>query len=527
MRDHTIARKSLRLLGALLWWAVSVAATAADGPRNDVLNASLLSDIRSTQPGMTPDDSTAIVLLEVVEGLVASTANGIPQPMLASHIDVSPDGRTYTFALRHVLFHNGQPLTAADVVWTWRRYLDPDTHWSCRAYFDGSGRVKIDSVTALDSDHVRFELERPAAEFLSMMARPDCNETAILSPASVGPDGKWIAPIGTGPYRFVKWKKGEYIDLARFRRYRPAPGKPDGYAGNKTAYIDRLHFVVIPDSASTKAALENGDIDVWYSTNPEYLDEMRANTDVKVTFAPGLGPDSILFQTNDRILRDPRIRRAIAMAIDAKSLIKVEEGGLVPVNNSLIPVTNAWYGKVEANEGIPYNLAEAKRLLKEAGYRGEPITLITNTQYKLMYDTALIVQAMAQLAGINVQVEALEFGSMLQHFFSGKYQMMVFNTAANLDPVFTFDRFIGDKTENRTKVWDDPKARDLLAQLMTVSDPQEKQRLFDELHRLFIGDVPLFAMHTGVVFSAANRHVAGFAAWPGRRPRFWGVKFVQ
>jgi len=500
--------------------------TGARAAPADTLKIALAADIRSSQPGFSPDDSTNIVLTHVVEGLVAPGEDGTPRLMLADHVDVTEDGRSYIFTLRRVLFHNGAPLTAQDVVWTWRRYLDPSGNWPGRAYFDGSRDVQVLAVDALDTTHVRFTLAQPVAEFLSMMARPDCGQTAILSPASVNPDGSWREPVGTGPYKFGAWKKGEYIDLVRFPRYAARTEKVDGYAGDKTSYVEHLHFVIIPDPVSIKNALETGDIDVWHSVNPEYLKRLQGDKSLNVTFTGGLGPNLLLMQTEDPLLRDPRLRHAIAMAIDTRTISKVENLGLVPANNSLIPAGSLFHGAVESNVCVPFDPEGAKRLLREAGYHGQPIVLFTTPQYKPMYDTALIIEAMGQAAGINIQVEALEFSTMLHAFFQGKYQLMIFFAAANLDPTFTYDRFIGDKEKDRAKVWDDPQARALVTRLMHVSDRVERQALFDQVHMLFIQDLPMLPMHTGLNISAASTRVLGYFAWPGSRPRFWGVRLA-
>ncbi len=491
------------------------------------LNVSLGSDIRSTEPGQGSDDSTNIVLLHIVEGLVAAKQNGEPAMMLADHVDISPDGLHYTFTLRDVVFHSGRPLTAEDVVWTWKRYLDPQTHWFCRAYFDGSRVIRIKTVEALQPRIVRFTLEKPVAEFLSMMARPDCGQSAILSPESVNRDGSWKAPIGTGPYRFSNWEKGEYIDLQRFDRYTARKEAKDGYAGNKTAYIDRLHFLVIPDPVAIKNALLKGDIDLWYSiSNAGYVASLEKNPDINISYAPGLGLNLLLMQSGDPVLRDSRIRHAIAMAIDAKAISKVEFLGLSPVNNSLVGAASSMSGPVEKYARIPYDPAAAKKLLQAAGYHGEPITLLTTPQFKGIYDVALIIQAMGQLAGINIQVEAVEFSTMLDAFLKGKYQLMVFFTAPSLDPLFNYDRFTGAKRHDPAKVWDDSQAQSLVFQAMNEPDPARRQHIIDTLHLLFLKDLPMLPMQTSLNIAAARKHIKCFAAWPGLWPRFWGVRIA-
>src|SRR5262249_19042945 len=134
----------------------------ADEPHYAPLAVSISSDIRGTEPGVNRDANTDVVLTHVVEGLMASREDGTPAPLLADRVDVGADGRTYRFLLRHgVHFHNGALLSSADVVWSWRRYLDPKTGWFCLPQFDGSHGARVVSIKAPAPDVVVFELDRP------------------------------------------------------------------------------------------------------------------------------------------------------------------------------------------------------------------------------------------------------------------------------------------------------------------------------------------------------------------------------
>ena len=199
------------------------------------ITVALNADIRSTNPGVNRDDNTDGVELNMVEGLVGYRDNGTIGPLLAQKIDQSADGLTYTFHLRPgVKFHNGATMTSADVLWSWQRYMDPKTEWRCLADFDGRSGLKVTSATAPDADTFVMTIDKPSALFLDGLARTDCGMTAILNKASVNADGSWNQPVGTGPFKFVEWKHGEYVSLTRFDEYSSPPGdKVDGYVGKK------------------------------------------------------------------------------------------------------------------------------------------------------------------------------------------------------------------------------------------------------------------------------------------------------
>src|SRR5687768_7623510 len=133
---------------ALLFPAIAIAQAPKPG---GTIRVAINSDIRSSNPGVARDANTDGVIMHVVEGLVAYKEDGTPAPMLTQSINISPDGKTYTFKLRQgVKFHNGAPLTSADVAWSWKRLLDPATNWLCAADFNGSRSVKVESVEAPD-----------------------------------------------------------------------------------------------------------------------------------------------------------------------------------------------------------------------------------------------------------------------------------------------------------------------------------------------------------------------------------------
>src|SRR5215469_1881215 len=156
-----------------------------------VLRTRLSSDILSLDPGTLRDDNTDAVEMHMIEGLVASREDGSIGPMLASSWTISPDGKTYTFLLRHdVHFHNGSLLMSKEVVWSLHRYLKPETHWRCRADLSPSGMTEITSIEAPNPFTVVLHLSKAAPLFLKTIARAECGGTGILHPDSVDRDGK-------------------------------------------------------------------------------------------------------------------------------------------------------------------------------------------------------------------------------------------------------------------------------------------------------------------------------------------------
>ena len=495
---------------------------AADS--GEVLQVSLNNDIRSTSPGVNRDANTDSVVMHVVEGLVAYREDGTPAPMLAHDIRVSDEGRTYTFSLREgVRFHNGALLTSADVVWTWRRYLDPATGWTCLSDFDGSRGARIVSVDATDAHTVVFRLDRASPMLLTQMAALPCGASGILHPDSLNADGSWRHPVATGPWQLGEWRRGQYVDLVAFPDYVPAEGEMDGYTGRKTTHFRKLRWLVIRDDASRRAALIKGQIDVMPEVSLSDIEQLRKFGNLTLESAPAMATSALLIQSEDPLLSDPKLRLAIARSLDTDIITRLATGGTGAANASLVPTMSPYYSPIQ-RRGYGRDLELSKRLLAESRYRGERLVMLTNRRYPEMYAQALMIQSMAREAGIDIELQVLEWATQLDRYQNGNYQLMSFAYTTRVDPFMSYDSVLGDREQNRRKTWDNPEAIALLAQAGASADPAERQRLFDRLHALMLADVPLVMLYNLADVNAVNRSVEGIRPWPISRLRLWNVR---
>jgi peptide/nickel transport system substrate-binding protein len=496
---------------------------AAPAMAETLLRARLNADIVSTMPGMRRDENTDAVLLHVVEGLVATRENGEVGPLLAKSWTLSPDGRVYTFSLREgVTFHNGVKLTSADVAWSLRWYLNPENHWRCLASLSGE-IAKISSITTPDPMTVQITLDRSAPLFLKTLSRNDCGGTGILQRASVADDGRtWIKPIGTGPFMLGEWKHGNYIELLRFAHYAALPGDPDGNTGGKHALVDRIHFLIIPDSSAAAAALLRGNLDVMDALDTDQLAVVERDPTVRIAGVPTLDCYAVLLQTDDALLKDYRIRRALALTLDVVGLARAATDGTALPDSSPVPAASPFHGPAERVFLGP-DLPEARRLLREAGYKGQRITLVANRRYPEMFNAAVLVQAMARQAGINLEIQMADWASTVALYGSGSYQGLIFGFSAKLDPAFNFDLLIGDKKKDPRKVWDSQAARTLYADAVQATGDTARQAAFDSLNAAFLQELPAIILFNSRRFSAWRGNVYGLKPWPAAQQRLWNV----
>jgi peptide/nickel transport system substrate-binding protein len=506
--------------------AFMLAAMAGPAAAQSVTVA-VAADVRSINPGVNRDDNTDDFALQMVEGLVGYDEGGVAQPLLAEKVDRSTDGKTYTFTLRKgVKFHNGAELTSADVLWSWNRYMDPKTDWRCTSEFDGRSGLKVEGVTAPDALTVVMTIAQPNALFLDTLARTDCAMTAILHKDSVKADGSFDKPIGTGPYKFGEWKRGEYFTMTAFDGYKsPKEGRVDGYVGSKRPLLKEVKFLIVKDPATVKAGLTSGALDMA-EILPSDVGEIRKIPKLTVATAPNAVRHVFLIQTRDAVMGNKKLRQAIAASLDMDEVVASFYNDLGKPNNSPIYSGSSYFGEVE-KQGHVYDPAKAKQLVKESGYKGEKIAILANKRGTVpSFPAAVVAQQMLQSVGINAEIEVLDWATQLDRFSKGSYQMQSFSFSARFDPAIAFEQFSGPKDKQPRKVYDSPEGQAQIDKLMLISDKAQRQAIVDDLHKRIIDEVPLIFLFNGIDVMALNKRITGFQPWQSKL-RMWEVTLAN
>lgn len=516
-------RKSLRpLAAALLLPGLAPALHAAGNPPASA------AEIRYAEPIDTPtsmpgnvarNTSTDDILGHVVESLVALRSDMSVGPMLADSWTISPDGTVYTFHLREgVKFHNGAPVTSAEVKWSFDYLMDPRANFVCRGVFEGSPGAHVVAVRTPDPHTVVFELRQPYALFLKEMANTRC-PLAVLHPDSIDAQGHWVRPIGTGPYVFSEWRKGQYVLLEPFKDYKPRAEKPDGMAGAKHAWAP-VRFVVIPDKAAQKSALQSGQVDAIAVDDGNLP---PPDPKWRIVDGPGMQVTGLLIQTRDPLLSNPLMRRAIAQAVDLRGVVAATSNGRAKYNPSLMPDSDSEYDAQEA-QGYRHDPAEVKRLLAAAGYRGETVTIEASQQYPALFRLAIYMQSLLKEAGIHAELNVVEWARQLDDFRSGHFQMMTMIYSSRLDPAQMYADVLGDKSKRPMIQWENHDASRLLKSLASVSDPAARKEALGKLHDMMIADTPMLPMYDLPDLHLVSARLEGFESFPLNRVRFFNVK---
>lgn len=342
------------------------------------------------------------------------------RPWLATSWD-QPDALTWVFHLRDgVRFHDGRPLTAEDVAWTIQSLVDGSIVTP-----KGGSFASVARVEAKDRLTLVVHLKRPDAGLLFNMS----DGLFGVVPKGAGRDFG-LHPIGTGPFRFVGAVQDKEVILAR---------NADYWAG--APKLERIRFAVVPDAITMALELKKGSGDLESNAIP--LDMVHALRDTS-TLATETGPGSAVvymnFNMQDSVLKDRRVRQAIACAMDRPAIVDALWLGRAALANSLLPLGHWARAKDSEMDAYPHDVAKAQRLLEEAGFHpGKDgvrirVTLKTSTDETTRL-LAAILQQQLRAAGIDLQIRSAEFGTFYSDVTRGAFQIYALRwIGSNEDP---------------------------------------------------------------------------------------------
>ena len=397
--------KVLQFLVALIV-AVGISQVAAQGD--------LVVSTSAEPPVLDPSASTSqeiarMMYDNVLQGLVQLDRNGELVPVLATDWEVSEDGTLFTFSLRpDVTFHDGSMFGASDVTAKFDRARDPDSGHVNTSYYEG-----ITEIRAIDDLTVEFQLAQPDSQFLFNLARPE----SVVGPEDYL-DEQSTQPVGTGPFAFVEWNRGESVVLEKYAEY-----YEDGVPS-----LDRVTFRFQSDPQSQLAALRSGGVDViGYGLSPE--NAIVAGQQAGIEVVDGAATTEVVVSMNNSVppFDDARVRRAIQHAVDKEELVEGVMFGLgSPIGSHRTSIESCY---VDLTDTYEPNQQEARRLLEEAGYdSSNPLSFTFRIPADYDYARRLGEAVASQLArvGVTADIEFVEWSTWLSSVFTGHdYQMSI------------------------------------------------------------------------------------------------------
>lgn len=419
------------------------------------------------------------------------------EPDLAESWSANDALTEWTFKLRSgVKFHDGSPLTANDVVQSFKAILDPKNASPAR-----NNVGPIADVIAADPLTAVFKLSTPYADFPVATAYT----VARIIPASIATgDFKTLSTtaVGTGPFKLVSYEPDRLIVVER---------NPDYYDA-KRPYLDRVEIQVFPDTSAQTSALLAGDIDIISTVQPtEYL-RMKDAQGVNPLRVPSGQFCNINFGCDTKPFNDARVRRALALTVDRQAMVDfVTEGFGTPGNDTALNSSYRFYADLPLRQA---NIAEAKKLLAEAGYpNGFEATLIASDKPSQRTQLAVALREMAKEAGININVQTMPHATYLEQVWKkGSFYVGFYNMQPTADAIFKL-LYTSDAAWNETR-WNNAAFDKVVNEARGITDEAKRKELYAEAQKLMNEEVPSIIPVFFDVLAAKRDWVAGFEVHP-------------
>ena len=490
-------------------------AAVSDVPAyGDAIVEGSIGDVSGFLTAVTTDASSHEAAGYVFNGLVRYDKNLQLEGDLAESWEVSPDGKRITFHLRKgVKWHDGAPFTSDDVMFTYRRMIDPRTP---TAYGEDFKQVK--RAAAPDPHTFVVEYARPFAPALASWGMHVLPKHLLENYPDISKSPLNKKPVGTGPYRFVEWRTGEKVvfDVS-----------PDYFEGKP--YIARVISRVIPDQATMFLELKSGGVDIMALTPPQYVRQTET-AEFRKSFNKykytASGYTYLGFRLSHPWFKEKRVRQAIAYATDKKALI---DGVLLGMGQEATgpykPGTWAFHPGVRK---YPHDPARAKALLAEAGWKekdgvlvkdGQPFefTVLTNAGNEARAKTAAILQQNLAEVGIRMKIRTVEWAAFINEFIDKrKFDAVILGWNITPDPD-QFDIWHSSKTgpkELNHVGFANPEVDRLLDEGRSTFDLEKRKKAYFRIQEILAEEQPYVFLYVPEALPVVHNRFRGIAPAP-------------
>lgn len=493
--------KKRRMLISLLLMILLTSTVALSGCSGDKENSSSSITIgipQDIEDSLDPHDMLAAgtkeIFFNVYEGLYKADSDGNLVPAVASGVEISEDGLTYTFTVKEgVKFHNGNPVTAEDIKYSVEKFADIEGGAPSIAAFSN-----IESVEIADDTKVAIKLAQPDSDFLTMLSTI---EAAIIPADNADPDTN---AIGTGPYKYVSRSPLTNVKMERF----------DDYWGEK-AHIEKVTFKICANADTIAMELNGGSIDMFSRLTTAQMAELDME---KYNVLEGnMNLVQALYLNNDfEPFSDVRVRQALCYAVNREEVLDfVSDGKGTIIGTSMIPAFGKYYDESLA-ELYPYDVQKAKDLLAEAGYGdGFTFTITVPSNYQQHVDTAQVIAEQLKDVNITAEIQLVDWNTWLSETYSNRnYEATVIGVdAPQLTATAFLDRFVSTAGDNFVN-YENADYDVAFANAMATTDEAQKVVYFKECETYLAKDATNVYIQDLPEFTALNKKYAGYEFYP-------------
>ncbi|TMC77123.1 MAG: ABC transporter substrate-binding protein [Chloroflexi bacterium] len=507
--------RNLRLTSAaVLALAVVIAACAPAGPaaqspstgqpkRGGTLILARSGEVTNLDPHKVPAFTSARVFELVYSYLMRLDENlGVQPDLAASMPTTSADGKTVTVKIRTgVKFHNGDPLTSADVKYTFDRIIDPKTAAVARSFFGD-----VNSITAPDDSTVVFDLKTPNAALIAYMAHPNTGIVSKKIGEANADLSKKETAIGSGPFKLAEWVPDNFMRFEANKSYY-VEGQP---------YLDGIRINVVPDESGLAAALRTKAADMAIVYDPKVARTLRSETAITLDSKPSLSYNLLFLNTKRKPFDNAKVRQAIAYAIDRKAIIDAVAFGEGEITGPIAPALTNYALPTSQYPLYTRDVAKAKQLLQEANVGPVQFTILTaTTEPAYGKDEAQLVQAQLAEAGITVKIETTELTQYVDRWLKADFDMATGLNGGGPDPDFyVFRYFTDDGNLNFVTSYKNPTSSDAIKAARATTDVAKRKDLYTTAQKELVNGVPFIWLFVGRDYMATLPTTKGFTHLP-------------
>ncbi|WP_221566954.1 peptide ABC transporter substrate-binding protein [Alkalihalobacillus sp. TS-13] len=460
------------------------------------------SEPPSLDPALATDTTSGWVLDHLFEGLYTKSKEGEPVAALAEDVKVSEDKKVYTFTIRDAKWSNGDPVTAGDFEYAWKRVLNPDTGSSfafylyylkgAEAYNKGEGSAEDVGVTAVDEKTLKVELKSPTGFFeklLTFWPYYPVNQKVVEE------NENWASAadgyVSNGAYTLKSWKHDSEL----------VAEKNDEYWNKKSISMEKITWAMVNDATTYYQMYKSGELDLIDTLPTDVIAQEKDSEDFKIK--PYFGTYMYMFNVEKEPFTNPKVRRAFALAIDRQAITEnISQAGEQPAY-AFVP-----YG-VEGPNGdfrkqkekyFEENVEKAKQLLEEAkqeeGWDELPqVEMVYNTSENHKKIAEGIQEMLKQNLGVEVSLNNQEWKTYLDTTKQGNFQMARMGwIGIYVDPTPILDYYLGDSPNNRTN-WVNEKYDELIEKSKGIQDEAERMEVLHQAESVLMEDLPFMPVY--------------------------------
>ncbi len=488
-------KKLVLMLVLLLTFSLAVGAVAPQ--TGGELSVGLDADPPMLDPHMSTARVDRQVFMSLYDTLVELDSNLNIVPGLVKNWQVKNDGEEYVFELREdVLFHDGTKFNAEAVKFNFERMLDPEFASPRKSDLD-----LIKEIEVLDEYWIRIILSEPYVPFLATLAD---RAGMMVSPTAVEKYGADFAnqPVGTGPFKFVEREIQDHITLK----------KNENYWQEGLPYLDKVVYRPFPDGNVRVINFASGDLDFIDELPPKDVEKIKNQADLNLNMASGLGYQGIWINKAKAPFANDKLTQALNLALNREAIVNVVFGETAYVANSPFPPGTVMHD--ENRESVKADPAKAKELLKSAGQA-------SGYEFNLMVapdptakQTAQLIQSMASQVGIKINIELLEFGTLVDRLMSKNYQAALLGWSGRVDADGNTFRFFHSEGSMNQSSYTNPEVDQILEQTRKVADTAERKALYKQMMTHLDQELPYIFVYHPKEIKAYKDHVHDFVAYP-------------